>query len=37
MTDQKEKITPLKNSEDHQKLIDKYEQEIEQHKQATLD
>jgi hypothetical protein len=30
-------ITPLKNSEEHQKLVAKYEAEIEEHKQATLD
>ena len=35
--DNKDKITPLKNSEEHQKLVNKYEAEIETHKQATLD
>lgn len=37
MNDNQEKITPLQNSEEHQKLIDKYETEIETHKQQTLD
>ncbi|KLL04012.1 MAG: hypothetical protein MRERV_8c051 [Mycoplasmataceae bacterium RV_VA103A] len=34
---EKEKITPIKNSEDLEKLKAKYEQEIEQHKQEALD
>ena len=37
MTDQKEIITPLKNSEDLEKLKTKYEEEITQHKQAAID
>jgi len=37
MTETNEKITPLKNSEEHNKLISNYEQEIEKHKQETLD
>jgi hypothetical protein len=37
MTNTNEKITPIKNSEDHNKLVANYEQEIEKHKQETLD
>ena len=37
MTNTEQKITPIKNSEDHNKLVANYEQEIEKHKQETLD
>ena len=37
MNQEKDKITPLKNSEDHNRLVAKYEAEIENHKQETLD
>ncbi len=32
MTQNQEKITPLKNSEEHQKLVQSYEEKINQHK-----
>lgn len=37
MNNQNEKITPLKNSEDHNRLVAEFEAEIEKHKQETLD
>jgi len=36
-TPEKEKITPIKNSEDHNKVVAKYEAEIEEVKQKALD
>jgi hypothetical protein len=37
MNDKNEKITPIKNSEDHNKIVAKYEAEIEAEKQKALD
>lgn len=36
-TTEKEKITPIKNSEDHNKVVAKYEAQIEEEKQKALD
>jgi len=37
MTETNQKITPLKNSEDYQKIIQGLEADIEAEKQKTLD
>ena len=37
MNEPKEKITPLQNSEEHQKLVQDYEAKIEQHKDKELE
>jgi len=37
MTENQEKITPLQNSEEHQKLVADYEASIEKEKQNTLE